>query len=214
MTTTLPPNQSTCSNESWDWNKLSAIVLAGGKSSRMGRDKALLEINHVPLLQHSCQVAQAIASSVYVVTPWIDRYQAIVPSSCQFILETQWSDDGKSPGPLVGFAQGLSQIQTSWVLLLACDLPYLNVSVLQSAAQQLNSVDEAAIACLPRTNKGWEPLCGFYRSWCLTTLIPYVKGGGRSFQRWLEQEVVAELTLSNPQILFNCNTPQDLANIL
>ena len=103
---------------------LSAIVLAGGQSSRMGRDKALIEISGVPLLRRVCEAALGCTDQVYVVTAWGDRYLAIVPPSCHLIADLQ-------QGPLVGFAQGLIPIQTDWVLLLACDLPRLRGEDLQ-----------------------------------------------------------------------------------
>jgi molybdopterin-guanine dinucleotide biosynthesis protein A len=189
---------------------ISAIILAGGQSTRMGRDKALLELDQRPLIQHVCQVAQAIAHPVFIVTPWIERYQSAVPETCQFIQEALLLDETKPHGPLLGFAQGLAHIRTEWVLLLACDLPRLDAAVLQETVNALESVPEEAIAFLPKNPKGWEPLCGFYRSRCLAELTVYIEQGGRSFQRWLDQAIVAELTLSDPQILFNCNTPDDL----
>nr|WP_317108836.1 NTP transferase domain-containing protein [Chroococcidiopsis sp. SAG 2025] len=66
---------------------LSSIVLAGGKSSRMGRDKALLPVDGVPLLQKVCEVAIALCDRVYVVTPWQERYQHLLPVGCEFIRE-------------------------------------------------------------------------------------------------------------------------------
>ncbi len=192
--------------------QLSALVLAGGKSRRMGHDKALLEINGVPMLQRVCAIAHQCADPVYVVTPWVERYQAIVPPDCQFIRETAVSST-ESQGPLVGFAQALGQVQTDWVLLLACDLPQLRADVLQTWAQQLDQVDAAAIACLPRHPKGWEALCGFYRRRSLPGLQTFVESGGRSFQRWLAQYAVAELPFTDPQMLLNCNTPDDISRL-
>ncbi len=192
--------------------QLSALVLAGGQSRRMGQDKALLEINGVPMLQRVCAIARQCADPVYVVTPWVERYQAIVPPDCQFLRETA-ALNGTSQGPLMGFAQALGQVQTDWVLLLACDLPQLRADVLQTWAQQLDQVDPAAIACLPRHPKGWEALCGFYRRSSLSGLQTFVESGGRSFQRWLAQYPVAELPLNDTQILFNCNTPDDISSI-
>ncbi len=209
---------------------LEAIVLAGGQSSRMGRDKALLPIGGVPLLQRVCSVAQHCASTVYVVTPWPERYQ-MLPITCRFIQEvplltastsmtprelslTSSHPISPSPlphGPLIGFAQGLAQVQTNWVLLLACDLPRLQTKVLQKWADELENVAEEAIALLPRHAKGWEPLCGFYRRRCLPDLINFIDQGGHSFQHWLTQHAVQILPLpEDNQMLFNCNTPADL----
>jgi molybdenum cofactor guanylyltransferase len=184
---------------------LSAIVLAGGMSSRMGQDKALIPIQGVPLLQLVCQIAESCADTVYVVTPWQERYQHLVSSKIQFIRETQ----SLSHGPLVGFAQGLAQVKTEWVLLLACDLPKLQVEVLQAWVAELKDVDEDAIAALCYT-KSWEPLCGFYSRRSLSSLVKYIEKGGRSFQGWLKENHIFALSLSNPEMLFNCNTPEDL----
>ncbi len=225
-------------------SKLTAIVLAGGKSSRMGEDKALILIQGVPLLQRVCEIAKGCSDTVYIVTPWPQRYQHLLFPGCEFIRELPLpqEDTGKenaltrghqdtenylrtspplpvpasSPslqthGPLVGFAQGLAQVQTEWVLLLACDLPRLRVEVLQEWATRLNSVGDNAIAALAHHPKGWEPLCGFYRRRCLPQLLDFINQGGRSFQEWLRQYPVEVLPLAEPEMLFNCNTPEDLA---
>jgi len=188
-----------------------AIVLAGGQSSRMGRDKALIPIQGVPLIRQVCEVAQNCADPVYIVTSWPEQYQDILPGNCQLIREMPMTGDNKPAGPLVGFAGGLARVQTDWVLLLACDLPRLRVEVLQEWATHLENVPEDKIAFLPRNPKGWEPLCGFYRRRCLPLVIEFINQGGRSFQQWLAQHPVEELPLSDAQVLFNCNTPADLA---
>jgi molybdenum cofactor guanylyltransferase len=206
-------------------SELTAIVLAGGQSSRMGEDKALIQIQGIPLLQRVFNIAQACADTVYVVTPWPERYHHLLLPGCQFIPEIPLSPspDPRSPsgaealspsshGPLVGFAQGLAQVQTDWVLLLACDLPNLRVEVLQEWIARLDSVGDDAIAALAHHAKGWEPLCGFYRRRCLPELLEFINKGGRSFQQWLKQHPVQVLPLLEPEMLFNCNTPEDLAN--
>ncbi|MEA5515155.1 molybdenum cofactor guanylyltransferase [Nodularia sp. UHCC 0506] len=193
-----------------DHSLLSSIVLAGGKSSRMGEDKALISINGIPLLQLVCGVAAACTDHVYVVTPWPERYQQLILPNCQFIRELPLFPSS-AHGPLVGFAQGLAQVQTDWVLLLACDLPRLRVEVLQGWASELNSVPDEAIATLVHHRKGWEPLCGFYRRRSLPQLLEFVNQDGRSFQQWLNQHSIQPLFLSASEMLFNCNTPEDLA---
>ncbi|GAX35741.1 molybdenum cofactor guanylyltransferase [Nodularia sp. NIES-3585] len=190
----------------------STIVLAGGKSSRMGEDKALISIGGMPLLQLVCGVAAGCTDNVYVVTPWPERYQHLILPSCQFIQEVPLSaSTSPDHGPLVGFAQGLAQVQTDWVLLLACDLPRLRVKVLQAWANELDSVPDEAIATLVDHSKGWQPLCGFYRRRCLPQLLEFINQGGRSFQPWLNQQPIQALSLPTSEMLFNCNTPEDWA---
>ncbi|MBW4471972.1 MAG: molybdenum cofactor guanylyltransferase [Stenomitos rutilans HA7619-LM2] len=190
---------------------LAAIVLAGGQSRRMGQDKALLLIEGVPLLRRVCEVALQCTPIVSVITFRPEQYRAIVPPSCRLLQERAVTDATEPHGPLLGFAQALETVQPEWVLLLACDMPHLSGEVLQQWAKELEKPD-TAIALLPRSQKGWEPLCGFYRTSCLASLQTAIARGDRSFQHWLSQAAVKELPLDNAQMLFNCNTPADLAN--
>jgi molybdopterin-guanine dinucleotide biosynthesis protein A len=190
---------------SYSKSSLTAIILAGGQSSRMGKDKALLIIDGIPLLQKIYTVANDCSSMVYVVTPWIEQYTPILPQSCQFIRENT-----PTQGPLVAFLEALNQVESKWILLLACDLPLLTSAVVQQWAHSLVSVPEDAIAYVPKQDHLWQPLCGFYRSCCLSSLQNYIKQGGRSFQGWLNHSSVQQLFVNDSRVLLNCNTPQDL----
>ncbi|PSB03950.1 molybdenum cofactor guanylyltransferase [Merismopedia glauca] len=186
---------------------LAAIILAGGKSSRMGTDKALIEIEGIPLIQRITQIAQGLTPQVYVVTSTPEKYQSYL-KGCELVKEID------PQGPLTGFAEGLSWTHTEWVLLLACDLPKLKLEPLQEWVSRLPEIAPEAIAYLPHHPKGWEPLCGFYGRSSLPHLQAYIASGGRSFQEWLAQHLVIEIPLAEPDLLFNCNTPADLNNIL
>ena len=205
----------------------------------MGQDKALVKVQGIPMLLRVCSVAQEVlgengppgppiypsgrpkaaqsifdmggeaslasVSPVYIVTAWPERYQSITPKGCQFIQEID------PQGPLNGFAQGLAHIQTEWVLLLACDLPKIKASTLRSWAEALKDLPPAVMALVSHQEKGWEPLCAFYRRASLDPLQHFLNQGGRSFQAWLSQLSVQELALTDEEMLFNCNTPEDVA---
>ncbi|MGF1590890.1 MAG: molybdenum cofactor guanylyltransferase [Pleurocapsa sp.] len=193
-------------------SQISAIVLAGGESSRMGRDKALLTWGGNTLLNHICLIASECAAQTYVVTPWIEKYLDVVPSSCQLVRE-KLILDSQSNIPLIGFIQGMQLVKTEWVLLLACDLPYLSSSQVKQWSLALATVLPTEIALLPRNAKGWEPLCGFYRRSSLASLVAYFEHGGQSFQSWLAMHPVQELSVSDRRCLFNCNTPEDWKSV-
>ena len=207
------------------------IVLAGGQSRRMGQDKALLQLQGEALLTRTCRTALAarwssqagVASCVWVLTA-CPNYQSLLPQGCELLLE----DDPQ--GPLKAFAQGLEQLEADddgWVLLLACDLPLLTVEDLVGAIAHLADLPQDIDAYLPPAMSGdpsgpasatkqidWEPLCGFYRQRCLTSLSEALTQGTRSFQRWLRALKIAPLTHWPAEHLLNCNRPEDWEQVL
>jgi molybdopterin-guanine dinucleotide biosynthesis protein A len=188
----------------------SVLILAGGQSSRMGEDKALIEIDHQPLLQRVCHVAITVSSAVYILTPWLQRYQTIVPANCQFLRESQ-----PHQGPLLALSNGLTILNTDWVLLLACDLPFLDSTILQQWIKRLDQVPQSTLAVVPYQGSRWQPLCGFYRRQCDVDLQRFIQQGGRSFQQWLPQIEVHSILIDQAQefMLLNCNTPAELQKI-
>jgi molybdenum cofactor guanylyltransferase len=196
---------------------ITAIALSGGKSSRMGRDKALLEINGEALLLRTCRTALEIADSVYIVARSQEQYQEAIAKKLPhsyLVLDQQFD------GALIGFWQGIQAISSpvDWFLLFACDLPNLQGDILQNWASQLADLPETAIAYLPRyvdenSQKQWEPLCGFYRWQCQDSLREFINHGGRSFQKWLGNQEVVEIANAPLSMLFNCNTPDDFHSI-
>lgn len=188
---------------------LAGLILAGGLSQRMGHDKALLKLGGTTMLRRTWDLAQALTPAVWVVTAHPERYDSLLPATAQWIHEIRPAPNVKPPGPLVAFTQALTQIDTDWILLLACDLPALQVSVLEQWQRDLAQVREEAIAYLPRSPQRWEPLCGYYRHRCLPELQRYVAKGGQSFQHWLNQQMVQAIPNVPSQMLLNCNTPAD-----
>ncbi|NEP41154.1 MAG: molybdenum cofactor guanylyltransferase, partial [Okeania sp. SIO2H7] len=170
-------------------NHLVALILAGGKSSRMGKDKALIPWQNIPMLKRVYQVASECTEKVYIITPWPEKYQNILPTECKWLTET------KTEGPLVAFTQGLAQINSDWILLLGCDLPLLNLDIIQTWATQLNQLSPEILALVPKTSQGWEPLCGFYRQQIKVELQKYIDQGDRSFQRLLTRIPVQPLSI-------------------
>ncbi|NEO53637.1 MAG: molybdenum cofactor guanylyltransferase [Okeania sp. SIO3B5] len=187
-------------------NHLVALILAGGKSSRMGKDKALIPWQNIPMLKRVYQVASKCTEKVYLITPWPEKYQHILPTECEWLTEI------KTEGPLVAFTQGLAQINSDWILLLGCDLPLLNLDIIQTWATQLNQLSPEILAFVPKTPQGWEPLCGFYRQQIKIELQKYIDLGDRSFQNLLTRIPIQQISIDTQveKMLFNCNTPSDL----
>ena len=186
---------------------IATLILAGGKSSRMGSDKALVDYQGKPMLLSVYQVAAACTEQVYILTPWSDRYQNILPSNCEYLVESQ---PGK--GPVNGLSEGLAQISADWILLLACDLPLLDVEIIQSWINKLSKIPASTLALVPQRSQIWEPMCGFYRKEVKTELDTFLKMGKRSFQDLLSGIDVEALNVDEKAglMLFNCNSPGDL----
>ncbi|MBE9041231.1 molybdenum cofactor guanylyltransferase [Oscillatoriales cyanobacterium LEGE 11467] len=186
---------------------LNVLILAGGKSSRMGQDKALVPWDGVPLLQRVYRTATELNARVWVMTPWPDRYGEILPPNCQWLTESQ-----PGGGPLVALSVAFSQLSGEWILLLGCDLPLLRADILRGWIDRLDTLPASVRAMVPQQDEGWEPLCGFYRKDVQPELEQFLATGGRSFQNWLPQISVHPLSVSDAEakMLRNCNAPEDL----
>jgi len=130
---------------------LSAYVLAGGKSSRMGREKAFLELEGRTLLARALELAASDAAEVCIVgsrekfSPFGRVVEDVYPGR----------------GPLGGIHAALSSSQTELNLILAVDTPFLRPEFLQYLLVQARA--GSALVTLPRAGGGWQPLCAVYR---------------------------------------------------
>lgn len=214
---------------------LSAVILAGGRSQRMGTDKALLKApDGTPLIARTIQVARQLTEDVVVVEGAGDRYQSAL--SQKLTAQVRFVPEQTAKGPLHGFALGWMQTDADWCLLLACDLPYLESQPLQewwawltsnqashqsvaSLVQKLNSQEIARSAIQKAAAKKWEPLCGFYHRSSLPNLTRHLSTRNLlsanqrypSFQEWLTGLSITAYTAFPQTMLFNCNTPADWA---
>jgi molybdopterin-guanine dinucleotide biosynthesis protein A len=127
------------------------IVLAGGRSSRMGSDKALLPLGGVALLQWAVRaVAEAVDEVVVVGAP----NRALPPIECQRPLVVV-RDPIEGEGPLAGIVAGLEATEADSVLVVACDQPFVRSALLQYLLGQL----ESHVAAVPVFDGRPQPLC-------------------------------------------------------
>lgn len=183
-----------------------AVILAGGQSRRMGRDKSLVLWEGVPLLRRVYDVAAAVVGDVAVMTPWGDRYREILPADFEGL-----ADEQPGEGPLVALEQVLRESNSAdvdWIWLLGCDLPRLDGAILRGWVDNLDNHSSDQLVAVPRSQAGWEPLCGFYRPQVLPQLQEFITQGGRSFQNWLDQVPHLQIPLgeAEKEMLYNCNS--------
>ncbi len=140
-----------------------AFILAGGVSSRMGRAKHLLDFGGIPLI---LQTAQLVAPLVRKITV-IGAKRHTVPVGIRAIPDDDFgirSEVNSRKGPLAGIATALSCSHSTWNLILACDMPYLNIRWLAWLLDR--AAKSEAQLVIPRTESGIEPLAAVYRRDC------------------------------------------------
>ena len=131
-----------------DW---SGFVLAGGRSRRMGTDKAFLEFRGRSLLARSLDLLRALTTEVRIVGPG-EKFAAYGP-----VIE----DVYPGRGPLAGIHAALTASTTELNLILAVDLPLVTEALLRFLIEQAAAC--AATVTVPRIAGGYQPLCAVYR---------------------------------------------------
>lgn len=155
------------------FENVAAFILAGGASSRMGRDKGLLEFGGVPLILRTAHLLMPVVASVTVVgSP--NRYAVF---GLRAIADEVVREEGTSQGPLAGIATALRTTSTPWNLILACDLPYLTIDWVNWLLSR--AMDSSAQIVVPRTSQGLEPLAAVYHRGCAETIVAAIARGVR-----------------------------------
>lgn len=136
--------------------KFCAVILAGGKSSRMGRDKAWLELDGQPLLARQIRIVREAGVAEVLISgrAEVDYAQFQLP----VLLDT-----GVAQGPLAGIERALSVCTSSHLLVLAVDLPRMSAAYLQRLIEYCST----NVGVVPRVARQLEPLVAVYPKDCL-----------------------------------------------
>lgn len=180
------------------------VVFCGGASRRMGRDKALLVLDGMTLLERATRVLAAVTPRVLLATGATPRYAEL---GLEHVL-----DEEPGAGPLAGLAALLERIQRArlaYACVLACDMPLVPADLFPALLTQARAAD--ADACLVRTQAGLEPLLGVYHARCLPAVRAALARGARRMDAFhgdirLVTRASAEL---GPDCARNLNTPED-----
>ena len=198
-------------------HQVAAFILAGGVSSRMGREKGLLEIGGEPLMVRTARLIEPLVTEVTVVgTP--ERYAAL---GLRAIADRNLGGlEGKEAvrTPLAGIATALIATKAPWNLILACDLPYLTSEWLDWLLGR--AVDSGAQIVMPRTSGGLEPLAAVYRMECAARIVAALERGVRKVTEAMTEfrmECLSEgeWRKHDPEgrVLRNMNAPSDYEEV-
>lgn len=180
------------------------LILAGGESSRMGTDKAFLEIAGVPFWQQSVRLLQTFTSEI-VISCHPENFDTI-----------DWPDKTKDQaayaghGPISGILSAMELYPGPW-LLLACDYPLLTAEDIRFLLSHRDT--EAVATVFQHPESGFaEPLIGIYESGFLPLLKNYFASGKDSMQKLLRSPAALELinfiTPPDPGHLLSFDTPE------
>ncbi len=202
-----------------------AFILAGGRSSRMGRDKAWLELAGVPLVLRIARAAEPLVSAVTVIGPPAcdaGRFESVGLAAIADRLPARAASGESSSGPLGGIVTALNATQCSWNLVLACDLPYITTTWLEwllgrAGAPEVSGASGAQ-AVVPERTGGVESLAAVYRKECAQGLAEALGRDVRKVSEALRDLRVARIPEAEWQaldsegnVLANMNTPEDYA---
>jgi molybdenum cofactor guanylyltransferase len=188
---------------------LTGIILSGGKSVRMGRDKAFIEIDGIPIIQRIYNIFQKIFTEIIIVTNQKEFYSGFKAKIVSDLIINN--------GALGGLYTGLFFSSNPYSFCVACDMPFLKESMIQYLIKQANEYD----VIVPRTEDGLQPLHAVYSKNCLES-IKNIIGMGKykiiDFYPLVKTKIVEEsefisldLNLNLMRESFvNINTPGEL----
>jgi len=186
------------------------LVLAGGKSTRMGTDKALLKLNSMTLLEYSLGKLKSLFKEVMISVDAEGKYNSDDTREV--------TDAYPDSGPLGGIHAGLMKAQYEWVFVTACDIPLWEASLVDELMKRRNGYD----AVVPVINNKTEPLCALYNKTCLPLIENNLKN-----KKYKVSDLYPELTVNyinagefpdndliSPYKFMNINTLTDYNKIL
>jgi len=189
------------------FHNITGVILIGGKSRRMGRDKAFLEVAGKPLFERVLEVFRKSFAKVVLVGGGEERFSG---------YDLPVMTDIYPGSSLGGLYTGLYRAKTDYVFASSCDLPFPNVEVLN----YLCSLKDGFDAVVARTAYGYEPFFALYAKSCLGPIKTQLNSGDCCAYTYYPQvrvRFVADDELAqfnrDGRAFLNVNTPEEFAKI-
>ena len=192
----------------------SIIILCGGRSRRMGKDKGSLVLNDKPMVIHVLDTVKDIVDEIILVLrdqEQIDKYRSIL-KDIEVPIKIV-TDETKDQGPLVGILTGLSHINSEYAQILPCDSPFISKSFVLKMFEIAETEEFDAV--VPIWDDGHiEPLHSIYRKNTIVTIKDLIKNKRRNVKslvdslnvKYVDAEELDESTMS----FRNLNRVEDL----
>jgi molybdenum cofactor guanylyltransferase len=184
--------------------QVTGVILAGGKSRRMGRDKAFLPFGTGLLIERVIEVIRRVTADVIVITNTPEQYE-------RFGLP-MFTDVLSEAGSLGGIYTGLVHAKSPYSLCLACDMPFVKPEFLRFLCQTAAEAD----VVIPRDAEDFQPLCAVYSRVCREPIRQKIEAGRLKITGFFDEirvrVIEGELLASydpHDLMFFNANTPEE-----
>jgi molybdopterin-guanine dinucleotide biosynthesis protein A len=186
---------------------ITVSIQAGGRSSRMGENKALKKFKGAPLIQRVIDRVRPIADEIIILSGQPDLFE--------FLGIPIYPDRVQGFGVLGGIYTALSISKLSYVAPVGCDMPFISAALLAAEIAELESGNADVV--IPESSNGLEPLHAVYRrETCLVPVENAISSGDLRIVSWFDQVKVRIFTIAeiqkidpSPNIFMNVNTPED-----
>lgn len=169
---------------------ITAVLLAGGKSSRMGTDKGILEINGIKMIESIILAVKPIVDEIIIIAN-NDHYD--------YLGYAVHKDLIKEAGPLAGIYTGLSYSNTEKNLVISCDIPFVNSGLLSYIIDNAGNCEVA----VPVHNGVTEPLCAIYSKKCVNTFKKLILDNELKMHNVLNYFLTKQIFISTNQSFYN-----------
>jgi len=180
---------------------ITGVILAGGRSSRMGQDKGLVKVNSQPLFEH---IAARLAPQVGQILISANQNQQIYGENYQVIGDVTFD----YAGPLAGMLAALQASSTEWVAFVPCDVPAFPENLLD---RLWNEKGSSAAAYAEDQHRAHPTLC-LLNKCLITPLSDYLNAGERKLMVFFEQQLAQKVRFKDSAAFTNLNTPEDLSH--
>lgn len=187
-----------------DKNQITAVILAGGKGSRLGgQDKGLVIYQNKPLIQH---VLDKIEPQVGHIIINANRNQDDYAKFSYPVISDELSD---FQGPLAGFLTGMRTCKTDYILTLPCDGPDLPDDLVSRLVNELEDTTADNNIVVAHDGKRLQPVHALIPTSLIESLESFLANGDRKIDLWYAEHSMATADFSDkPDVFFNINTEE------
>lgn len=184
-------------------NNITGIILAGGKSSRMGSDKGFLKLNDKRFVLYSIEALKPLVSEILIVSD-NENYDTFGYKRIEDII--------KHSGPVAGIYSGLKASKTEYNLILSCDIPLIKTLILNKL---IDAIDDTSEVIQIESNGKTMPLIALYKKSIAPTFKNALDNDERRLRTVLKSLITKTIILdaSEHNSTKNVNTPNELKTI-